>query len=280
MKHVLILHLLAASLCAADESASRQVQIKKWNDFYRAEAEAHTMEIGTGNHIRTLKLHNQPLLRYANPAGGGDGHGQFFAWMDKGRPVVIATIWSKINDDEGRERRIIHSMHTLSNEAIVDELREEIFWTPNGNQVFAQPLVDAPKPAVSKRLRLTQMRRLAREFEAIEMKRRPTDKKRLPYKLRLQPEPMLRFEAPSRGVIDGALFAMFIDWDPDLVLLLEAKETDSGRKWHFTTVPFTAAIVRVKRKGREWEHDAEMRSELTDAYRSVHGVSYQPAVLK
>jgi len=273
-----IMVFVATTIAQADETSARREQIKKWKEIYLSEAGAHEMKVGLGGK-RKLSLHKKPLLSYTNPASGRDSHGQFFAWMDEGRPAVIGTIWSKLNKAGGDTRRIIHSLHTLTSEPLHDVLRGEDFWFPKKQQVISTLLEGASKPAKSEGLRLAQMRKLAREFKAVEMKKRETGDK-VPHALRLQAEPILRFKSPSKGIEDGALFAFFVDWDPDLVLRLESKQTKQGRRWHYSTVPFTSRQIEVSHKGKKWQHDISGATSLTGAYKSVHGVAYRPAVLQ
>ena len=35
-----------------------------------------------------LKLRPEPVLTYANPAGGGQSHGEMFVWTRDGRPAI------------------------------------------------------------------------------------------------------------------------------------------------------------------------------------------------
>ena len=91
---------IAAFCCAApsqaDQSVQHQEQIKKWRKVYVNEAKSHQMKVGGFFNKRKLELHPDPLLAYANPAGGKDTHGQFFVWTESGRPAVVlvwAIIW-------------------------------------------------------------------------------------------------------------------------------------------------------------------------------------------
>jgi hypothetical protein len=34
-------------------------------------------------------------------------------------------------------------------------------------------------------------------------------------------------------VPDGPIFGMFKEWDPELMLLIEARKTDDGATWHY-----------------------------------------------
>lgn len=269
-----------SSTLLADESSARKEQIKKWQKVYLSEADSHQMKVGGFFSRRKLELHAKPLLSFANPASGRDTHGEFFTWTDSGRPAVIGVIWSKLTDPGSDVRGINHSLHTLASEPIRDVLRKDVFWTPAGKQVISKVLKGAPKPAKTERLRLAQMRRIAREFKATEMKSRKQTGEKVPHALRLQAEPIYRFQSPKNGISDGGLFAYFIDWDPDLVLLLESKQTDDGYRWHYSTVPFTPSKIEVSWKDETWEHDADWKAKLTNAYMSVHGVAFRPALIQ
>jgi hypothetical protein len=95
---------------------------------------------------------------------------------------------------------------------------------------------------------LLQLRRLAQEFGGYEVDR---DGKR--WELRLLPTPLYRYPTAKTGVVDGALFALLSNagTDPEVLLLIEAKETDAKLRWQYACGRFSDWELRVRRKDRE-----------------------------
>ena len=96
----------------------------------------------------------------------------------------------------------------------------------------------ADAPARLKVARLSQMRALARRFDGED------DLSVEANVLRLMPNPMVRYEDKKNGVIDGALFAMVEGTDPELLIMLEARQPKdkSGKAEYFWALaPMTSA---------------------------------------
>src|SRR5579859_7442544 len=82
--------------------------------------------------------------------------------------------------------------------------------------------------------------------------------------LRLLPQPIARYKAPERGVVDGAIFAMV--WkgtDPEILLILEDRTEDAGRAWRFGLARFNFREMWVKRNEREvWRVGVARESDV------------------
>ena len=79
--------------------------------------------------------------------------------------------------------------------------------------------------------------------------------------LRLLPTPLFRYHAAQTGVIDGALFALVstAGTDPEVLLLIEAKEEGGKVRWEFACGRFSDRSLHVKRGDKEvW---SRVRSE-------------------
>jgi hypothetical protein len=92
------------------------------------------------------------------------------------------------------------------------------------------------------------MRRLAQEFTGHEIDR---DGKR--WELRLLPTPLYRYPPARAGVVDGALFALMSNagTDPEVLLLLEAKEVGGKTHWEYACGRFSDWELHVQRRDRE-----------------------------
>jgi hypothetical protein len=92
------------------------------------------------------------------------------------------------------------------------------------------------------------MRRLAREFGGYEI-----DHEGERWALRLLPTPLFRYPVARTGVVDGALFVLVSNAgnDPEVLLLLEAREAGGELHWEYVLGRFSDRELRVHRKDKE-----------------------------
>ena len=97
--------------------------------------------------------------------------------------------------------------------------------------------------------------------------------------MRVLGRPLYRYEPKSDKLNDGAIFGIFMDWDPEIILVIEAKETSSGSRWQFAAARFSSRPLRLEHKGTEvWRFAGGNLGGPTDQYYSKHGVSFRSAV--
>lgn len=167
-----------------------------------------------------IKVHPKPLLRWTNPYTGVEA-GLFSAWLDSdGRPMAVAQIYlyPKTNDDWRIE------LQSLCDGPMEFRSDRSGTWQPKVPGVKWHKLENkAPKPSDRKTIRLAQMRKIARRF-------RGDDTIANNSILRLMPNPSIRYDAPKKGVIDGALFLMVNGTDPEMMLQIEVREDEKTNK--------------------------------------------------
>ena len=167
-----------------------------------------------------IKVLPKPLLRWTNPYTGVEA-GLFSAWLDDdGRPMAVAQIYlyPKTNDDWRIE------LQSLCDGPMEFRSDQSGTWQPKVPGVEWHKLEKkAPKPSDRKAIRLAQMRKIARRF-------RGDDTIANNSILRLMPNPSIRYEAPKKGVIDGALFLMVNGTDPEMMLQIEVREDKKTKK--------------------------------------------------
>ncbi|MBW3600469.1 MAG: hypothetical protein KY475_24795 [Planctomycetes bacterium] len=260
---------------AAPEPAAGQPDAKesaRWTELYRREAKQYEI---FGDEDRRVALHLQknPVFRFADPISANKFNGDFFVWTRHGRPEVVGSIWSSGRKARPGKRTICHSFHSLALGPLHAKRNGGFWWSPTTPGIDPKPVPGAPPPAENPRLRLVQMRSLAREFTVTQLVDEVESVER---ELRLLPQPIYRFEANPKGVQDGALFLFLNDWDPEVLLVLEVRDTPNGPHWHFAPVRFCYLSARVKHNGREvWSY--QRGGPMTDRshyYLSIHGASY------
>jgi hypothetical protein len=208
---------------------------------YQADAEKYEF-FADAQQKRRLELIAKPVMRWSSLK---DYSGDVFVWTDSGLPMVIGCMLSGPNGEKARG--MSHEFHLVADQPIgATDISSRRRWQPAAG--LKRSLVDgAPPPAASAAGRLTQMRQLSRTF-AVHM-----EAVNGTWDLRLLPQPLLRYDNESFGVIDGALFAHV--WttgtDPEFILLLECRRTENGPAWHFAPMRFTNRALRVEHAGRE-----------------------------
>jgi hypothetical protein len=230
---------------AADEAAAALA--KRMLPVYVREAEAYKIAVASAPD-RPLELKKEPVFEWSNPVRSGNQQGVVFLWLRDGRPAAIGSIFS---EPEGRHkgRKVIHEFHALAPEKLVVTRPPGALnqWEPQAG-LERKELADAPAPAATPAARLLQMRQLAQEFSGDSV-----DNKGQHWDLRLLPAPLYRYPAAKAGVVDGALFTFVstAGTDPEVLLLVEAKEDGGKLRWQFACGRFSDRSLSVKRKDTE-----------------------------
>jgi hypothetical protein len=209
-------------------------------EAFKAEAAEYVVHLAS-RQTEKLALEKEPVLRWTNPARTGED-GATFVWTLGGRPEMIGTIFTyRLGNKISRK----HEYHSLATEPLGAEFRGKQVWTPSAAGVKFAPITGAPAPAGSSRLRLTQMKALAREFSASIKDEGES------YQLRLLTQPLFRYEPEDKRVLDGALFAYSLGTDPEVLLMIEARPVKDGHQWQFAFARFHYVELKALHKDRE-----------------------------
>src|SRR5262245_42719428 len=163
-------------------------------EAFKAEAAQYAVHLQS-RPSEKLTLVKEPVLRWGNPARTGED-GAVFVWTLGGRPEMIGSIFTYRYKEKINRK---HELQSLASEPLSAEFRGKAVWAPKKAGVTFAPIEDAPTPAESTRLRLTQMKALARDFSA-----NLKDAEGESHQLRLLTQPLYRYEPQDRGVLDGA----------------------------------------------------------------------------
>ena len=232
--------------------------------FYRSTAARYAFEFSGSEQ---LSFHTAPILSWTG-SEGGLVTGDVFVWTHLGRPEVLGCIGSLPGI---RSRGVFHEFHTLSARQTLKPIKLLATgkrWSP-GTGSEPKEIPGAPAPAGSHKLRLFQMKELAKNFsprmkvqlQSLERLNRGTSEGGFDI-LRLLPQPLHRHDqekiASHPDAIDGAIFCYV--WtrgtDPELLLLIEARKTENGPKWFYSPVRFTFRELWLNYMDDEvWHHD-------------------------
>jgi hypothetical protein len=188
-----------------------------------------------------------PILRWSNPVRQFVNDGLTFLWLEGKRPVAVVSCWARSAEADLRKGELWHEFVSLSGKPLVLSRENQIIWSPRGAMRTDQPLSNASAPQATPARRLTQMREIARRFQATSYKMDS------PYELRLLPQPLYRYDDQQAGILDGALFSFAEGNDAEALLLLEACTIDdrTDHLWRYTLARMTSYRVVVRLDDRE-----------------------------
>jgi hypothetical protein len=201
--------LLGAGLTAADEPKPDDAS-KQRLEFMKAKLDEVAVATEKAPD-RPLVRTREPVLRYSNAARSIVADAGIFLWTAGERPAAAATLW--IGTDGKAAREFV----TLTDQPLRCTRDGKTVWSPRADGFARKPLPDAPKPAGTAALRLTQMRRQAERFAGTFELRSTRGR---PEELRLLPQPIYRYTA-DKGAVEGTLFALAHGNDPEVLLVLE-----------------------------------------------------------
>ncbi|MBI3865949.1 MAG: hypothetical protein HY290_29080 [Planctomycetia bacterium] len=269
MRSFIMLLLAAGTVCAGEEvPKNSKPETKKAETKKTAETPSaiEDFKVDAGQYVirlaarpkDALKLHPKPLLHWGNPARTGED-GAVFVWMLDGRPEVIGSVFTyRLGNVIHRK----HEFHSLAAGPLTAEFEGKRVWAPAVAGVKFQPLEGAAEPADSPRQRLSQMKALAREFSARMIDQQ--DGKDVRSDLRLQSQPLIRYEPTNQATFDGALFSFALGTDPEVILLLEAR-TDKGKMaWHYAFARYHYIDLTAFHKDKEVWHVATLPAEISN----------------
>ena len=208
----------------------------------QARAAATKIAVVTDEATQEVELRPAPIFRYDDqPRRILDG--TLWAWGDdSGRPVAICKVEDYVSN-EG-PRLWVQCLTSLSTQRISANWEDGRTWSASKPGVTLKQLLGAPSPAGNARLRLTQLRRMARRFAATLIDPRNNDRQ----EMRLLPQPIHRYRDPQRGVIDAAIFGLASNGtNPDACFILEIRQADQAEPvWEFAVAAMTAHAVEIK----------------------------------
>lgn len=239
------LGLLVLALCVPLHPASAQedavlddpVNGESFIEHARRMAGAYELRLVADNREIPTSMRAEPVLRWTNPLGGRQVHGEVFLWTAQGRPAAVLSLY----EWTGRDRRVheTHEFCSLAETELAAVHPDGRAWSPTEPGVAWKPIAGADSPLSAPRLRLRQMRELAERFVADKTTREGVQRS-----LRLLPQPVYRNEGGSDDFLDGALFAFVEATDPEAFLMIEARPSGSGHEWQYAFARMTNMRLR------------------------------------
>lgn len=166
----------------------------------------------TNEPVERIKL---PIFRYNSPSRLYQD-GSIWAWGKQGRPLVVMEMFT-VN---ARKPTWVQGCVLTSTELVEASRLNDRIWYPRGVGVQFKPLPDASVPSDRENLRLRQMKRLARRFSAHQF----WDPNNTRYDLRLLVQPVHRYNDPDKGLVDGSMYLMAHEIEPEVIIMIEGGE--------------------------------------------------------
>lgn len=237
--------LLVTSSAAAQEPTGPEAEAAKRFQLHAQEmAEAYIVRAGDENGPM-LAVGEKPLLRWSNPLGGRQAHGEVYLWTDRGRPAAVVSMYEYTD-----ARSQVHEHHEWCSLAVnpIHATGPKI-WTPRQPGVEWKPFAQDTPPESSPTRRPRQMRELAARFSAEKTTRAEETRP-----LRLLTQPISRYAAPESDIADGALFALVEATDPEVFLLIEARREGEKLVWQYALARMNSITFRVNYQDQPaWE---------------------------
>lgn len=224
-----------------DAEGQQITAVQRWlHEYYQQQAATYEFYFDEAK-TKRLEFVKRSIFHWKQD---NDWSGDVFVWTHEGRPEIVGGVLA--SPAKAGKRSIGHEFHTLALQSLPRAKTVSGTWQPKTG-ITLTPLDDAIAPAATAALRLTQLRKLARDFSVT------MHHEEQPWELRLLPQPIYRYAAPKVGVLDGGLFAYV--WtrgtDPEMLLLLECREEAAGPRWHYSLLRFTTRPLLVKLADRE-----------------------------
>ncbi len=240
MRHALLIAiavgLLAAPLCADERSEKlRQELLAQMRAL--AEQTTVTYDSGTGQ----PKLAEKPVFRYDDqPRRFIDA--TVWAWTDGGRPVAFQKVEASIDDVTGMAKWGYCFASLSENRLSAEWEHGKKFRSTEAGVAFLR-VPDAPAVAARGTARKRQARDLSREFSARILLNPRTDSTE---EMRLLATPIHEYDDPAGEYLGAAFGYSTSGRNPDLLILIEAREADGKLAWHYAPVRMTIGGVAIK----------------------------------
>jgi hypothetical protein len=266
---------IAASVVIADEvkqsksSDAQSDEAARATDFLQAVAESLRAE-REGGEVKALRPRPTPILKYSDPARGYPASG---VWRlgESGRPRALVSLEYWLRADTDEPRLMFEFVSFTTDKFDLKAGKDGTTFRADGSAAEFVVLPGGPEPAASDKLRLIQLRTLARRFTASEKHLGEFSS------LRLLPQPIDRYEDAEHGISDGAAFVFAYGTNPELALLIECEED----KWRYAVARMSWAESILKLDDKEVARFAQLTTFPTSgAYQTAGRVVRLPGAGK
>lgn len=264
LNSVTVILLLLACLCPAfadepsaseqggdaarKESAARLTVMRR-----RAMSVTVEAEVIAGK-LAQVKIIATPLLRYSNQAAQIiTADATVWAWGETGRPMALASL-----EETGLEIVSLAEMPASLTG------KSGLKWSSAKSEISWNVVPAAPVPGNSPILRARQMKEISKRFSAMGHYGADSGNQQL----RLLERYLHRYSDLDDGIMDGAIYAFAAGTNPEVIVLIECRESrGKGPQWFYGVTRLSAGSLDAKLDDREvWSCPAISSWNARDPY--------------
>ena len=198
-----------------------------------------------------LPLQPGPLLSYREVVRGWN-NGTSWVWGDRGRPKAFLNMSTLT----GNNTRFFEFISLTNDEMLFQVDDGPTRWAPKPSWQ-PLPIPKTRRPTGNRRLRLVQIKQIARRFTAYQRDFFEDRTAGVRHELRLLPQPIYRYPNESDQSLDGALFAFTRNGDLEVLLTIEAAKPDQDHSephWLYLAQPVAVHELHLELDGQSvWE---------------------------
>ncbi|MCO8124217.1 hypothetical protein NHH03_20915 [Stieleria sp. TO1_6] len=177
------------------------------------------------------------LLRWSK-ATERTAFGDTYLWIEKGCARAVVSIYAITSP----QKMISAECQSLSDAPFTMRRGDAVVWSPQSEGVDFKPLPVAGVPATTPTARGAQMNRIARMFRAEYSPHTSPDEVN---PLRLLSRPLYRYQSSDDQVIDGAVYGFVDATDPEMLLVIEARQSEGKTAWYYSPARSRHDPIRI-----------------------------------
>jgi hypothetical protein len=231
--------ILIADDTEQKEAKERKDRYTNWMRTYAEETKI-TLVSKIGNEEAIAELFPNPVFRYSDEERSIPD-ATLWIWTQNSRPVALQKVEG--NNIEGGQRWTI-CFASLSEGLVNTKWPSGVQYSSREPGIKFGAIPNAEAPANRSRSRLLQMKTLKDRFTA---RLSVTDDGKGGAETRTIPKPVFEYKDPETKLPIGAIFGMSATGtNPDLLLLIEAREANGKLRWEYARARMTANSVRMR----------------------------------
>ena len=231
-----------AEPAAKDDERAEQAKLRRERLLVEMRGMADAIRVTDAKSKQAVPRLKKPLFRYNSPTREHQD-GTIWAWGGPGRPLVVMELFS-VNTER---TDWIHGCALTSDRLVEAQRMGRRIWYPQQIGAQTRPIPSAAAPSRNETLRLRQMKQLSRRFRAHEFWGRNNNR----FDMRLMVNPVHRYRDPEQGLVDGAMFLMAHEIEPEVIIMIEAVRQDDDLAWQYAVTPIGSAEFHIFLDGDE-----------------------------
>jgi hypothetical protein len=223
--------LLIAMLCQAEPSGEKPKTETAWEKEAAAHVQGYVLAPQNGG--SPYRLVEQAVTQHVQNVRG-NAVGSVYVWCEEsGRPAAICDVF--FLPSVGGKYHLSDEWHSLTSTSMRARRESRDRWAPSEPGLEWKEIPGAGQPDQNAARRQLQVRQLSRRFTG-QSTSRTNDR----FELRLLNTPIYRYDTVDTAEsLGGGLFAFCQGNDPEMLLVIEARKTESGYRWEYAPAEFT-----------------------------------------